>query len=201
MNANLEPKAVERNVWRDTMRDGLMEFFLGAYLLLTGFLIWTDNSAFFILLFVIAPPLLKQMKERFTYPRIGYVKFNEQDRNVVRRILAAAIGAVVAIGMVVFLNSADERVQSLYKWTPLLPALIFQAALIPMGRKTGFIRFYVMAGIALLVGFIISLIELPNKLDNIGLYVTVMGALFLLLGVFIFADFLRTHPVRAEEAQ
>jgi hypothetical protein len=201
MNTTLDAKVVERTVWQDYFRDGLMELSAGAYLLLIGVLIQADLYSLFVLVIFFAPVLVKRAKEHFTYPRIGYVKFTEEDRNVGRRILAAVIGAVVAIGMVIFLNSADESVRALYKWMPLLPALIFQAVLIPIGMKSGLVRYYVMAGLALAVGLAISLADLPGKLDSIALYLMSTGPIFLIWGMVIFANFLRTYPIRTEESQ
>ena len=201
MNANLDTKTVARNAVKDSLQDGLMELGLGAYLLLTGIAIQADMSSLFILLIIFFPPLLKRAKERFTYPRIGYVKFTEADRSAGRKVLAALVAAVFAIALAVFLSSTDERTQALYKWVPLLPALLFQAVLIPTGRRSGLIRFYEMAALALAVGLVIPFVDLPRKLDNIALYFMVMGPILLLWGTVIFANFLRTYPVRTEEAQ
>ncbi len=146
MNTELDVKFVARNVWQDTMRDGLMELFMGLYLLLTGIVILADMSALFILLMVFIPPVVRKMKERYTHPRIGYVKFSEAEKGTVRKILAALVGGVIALGMVVLLSSENEKTRALYQWVPLLPALILAAALFIMGRRTGFLRYYLMAG-------------------------------------------------------
>jgi hypothetical protein len=201
MTMNLDSKTIERNVWQDSMRDGLMELLLGVYLLLTGIVIQADMSALFILFMVFIPALVKRMKEWFTYPRIGYVKFPEHEKSMGRRIAAALIGAVLALAMVIFLASEGEKTQALYKWVPLLPALILAAGLTVTAQRTGFARYYVMAAFALIAGFIIPFIDLPRKMDNIALYLLVIGPIFLIWGAVIFVHFLRTYPIRAEEAE
>jgi uncharacterized membrane protein len=68
-------------------------------------------------------------------------------------------------------------------------------------QRTGFARYYVMAAFALIAGFIIPFIDLPRKMDNIALYLLVIGPIFLIWGAVIFVHFLRTYPIRAEEAE
>ena len=201
MNASLDTKTIARNVWQDSMRDGLMEMLLGIYFLLTGIVIQADMSALFIVFMVFIPALVKRMKEWFTYPRIGYVKFPEHEKSMGRRIAAALIGAVVAIGMVVFLASENEKTQALYQWVPLLPALILAASLTVTAQRTGFARYYVMAAFALVAGLAVPFVDLPRKMDNIALYLMIIGPIFFLWGAVVFLNFLRTYPIRAEEAE
>lgn len=201
MTINLDTKTIERNVWQDSMRDGLMELLLGGYLLLTGIVIQADMSALFILLMVFIPAVVKRMKEWFTYPRIGYVKFPDHENNPGRKIAAALIAAALALALVVFLSSEGEKTQALYQWVPLLPALILAAGLTVTAQRTGFARYYVMAVLALVAGLAVPFVDLPLKMDNIALYLMVIGPIFFLWGAVVFVNFLRTHPVRAEETQ
>ena len=201
MNASLDTKTIARNVWQDSMRDGLMEMLLGIYFLLTGIVIQADMSALFIVFMVFIPALVKRMKEWFTYPRIGYVKFPEHEKSMGRRIAAALFGAVVAIGMVIFLASENEKTQALYQWVPLLPALILAASLTVTAQRTGFARYYVMAAFALVAGLAVPFVDLPRKMDNIALYLMIIGPIFFLWGAVVFLNFLRTYPIRAEEAE
>lgn len=201
MQQNIDTQTVARNAVRDSLQDGLMELFLGAYFLLTGLLLQADISALFILLMVFAPAAFKRMKERYTYPRIGYVKFTEADRNVGRKILTALVAAVIAIGLVLFLRRDDDWTHNLYKWVPLLPALILFIVFAATGHRSGLMRYYVMAALALAVGLIIPFTDLPGKMDSIALYLFAMGAILLLWGAIIFANFLRNNPVQEEPSQ
>jgi len=201
MDANLDAKTIARNLWQDSMRDGLMEMLLGLYFLLTGIVIQADLSALFIIFMAFFPALAKRMKERFTYPRIGYVKFPDQDSNPGKRIVAALLAAGIAVALVTILAREGEKTQALYKWVPLLPALILVAALSFMGQKTGFTRYYVMAAISLIAGIAVPFVDLPNKMDNIALYLLVTSPVFLVWGAAIFLHFVRTYPIRSEEAQ
>jgi hypothetical protein len=141
------------------------------------------------------------MKERFTYPRIGYVKFSDEDRNAGRRVLAALVLAIFMVALVVFFSGENDRTRTLYRWVPLLPALILLFVLAATGRKSGLVRFYVMATLALAVGLVIPFVRLPEKMDNIALYLLIMGAILLPWGAVIFASFLQKNPLPAGEAQ
>lgn len=201
MNTDLDPNLIERNVWQDSLRDGLMELFLGAYLLLTGIFLQAEMTAMFIFLIVLAPMLLKRAKERITYPRIGYVKFTEAGKKAGQRILVALTGALLVLLLVVFFASEDDRIETLYQWVPLLPALLFLAVLIPIGSRSGLIRYYVMAGLALAVGLVIPFLGLAEKMDSIALYLIIVGSIFLVWGVPLFTKFLQDYPVRSQEEQ
>lgn len=201
METNLDVRTITQNAVRDSLQDGLMEFFLGIYFLLTGVLIQADLTTLFILLIFFAPAVLKRMKERFTYPRIGYVKFTEEDRNAGRKVLAALLAAVIALGLVLFLRRNDDFARTLYQWVPLIPAFVLIFVLVATGQRSGLKRFYVMGALALAVGLLIPFVNLPGKMDNIALYLFVMGAILLPWGAIIFVNFLRNNPVQVEEAQ
>jgi hypothetical protein len=61
------------------------------------------------------------------------------------------------------------------------------------------LRFYVMAGLALAVTMVTPFVNLAGKMDNIALYLFVMGAILAPWGAVIFVNFLRNNPVQAEE--
>lgn len=199
MNANLDAKTISRNVWQDSMRDGLMEMLLGAYFLLTGIFIQADMTALFIVFIAFFPTLAKKMKERFTYPRIGYVKFPDQESNPGKRIVAALLAAGIAVALVTIFARSGEWRQTLYQWVPLLPALVLAAGLSFTAQKTGFVRHYVMAAFSLVAGLAVPFVDLPGKLDNVALYLLVVSPVFLVWGAAIFLHFLRTYPIRSEE--
>lgn len=201
MYPNLDHKTVERNAMRDSLQDGLMELFLGGYFLLTGMLIQADMSALFVLLMIFLPTLLKRAKERFTYPRIGYVKFSDADRDIGRKALVALVFAVLLIGLVVFLRRHDDWTETLYRWVTLLPALLLLFVLVATGQRSGLMRFFVMAALALAAGLVIPFVRLPEKMDNIALYLLIMGGVLLPWGAVIFANFLRKNPLPAGDAQ
>ena len=199
MNATLDAKTIARNVWQDSARDGLMEMMLGAYFLLTGIVIQADMSALFIIFMAFFPAMAKKMKERFTYPRIGYVKFPERENSPGRWVAAALIAAVFAFAMMALFTRAEEKSSMLYKWISLGPALILAATLSFAGKKTGFMRYYAMAAFALVMGFVVPFVNLPNKMGNVALYLLVVGPVFLVWGAAIFLHFVQTVPIRAEE--
>ena len=201
MNANLDAKAIERNVWQDWMRDGLMELFLGTYLLLAGVVIQADMSTLFILLMVFVPGVVKMMKKRFTYPRIGYVKFPEHDQNVGRKMGIALLAVLLALAIVVLYTTRNEKIRALYQWVPLLPAICLTFGFVITGRKTGFTRYHLMAVLVLIAGLSVPLVDLPSRMDNIALYLLVVGAILFVWGMAVFIKFLYNYPVRPDDAQ
>lgn len=185
----LEQKARQRfNV------DGLLYVFLGLLLLVLG-LSFRNPATAWIAAFgalLIAP--LSALRKRFTYPRIGYARF-EMQPGVGRGILIFAIVAIVALGIVAFAGGG--------RFQPYLP--------IAFGFVMG-LSFYFGAstyGLSGLDGLIVALM-LASGFVAAWLYddwriatsvqFAVVGGIILVIGLIMFVHFLRTYPVLETQA-
>jgi len=99
-------REIEKKTYMSYHQDGLLDIFVGVYILLFGFgillLTMTDFSMWFVIPAIfpaIMIPIWISAKKRITMPRIGYVKFGVRGAN---KLMALFLGLMVA-GLGVFM--------------------------------------------------------------------------------------------------
>jgi len=198
----IDVKQIERNMFRDYCQDGLFDMLFGAYFLLVGLGLVAGTVAPFIALPIIFfAPLLHGLKNRFVYPRTGYVELRQGDPGPIPWFtlgsfvlgLIALVAVLIAIGVI-----ADPA--QWYSWMPIFFGIWLGGTFLGLGLNVKLLRYYVVAGVALVGGPASALLPLPGKLDNIGLFFAVVGVVPLTWGVVAFVRFLRKYPLPAEEA-
>jgi hypothetical protein len=194
-------KQIERNVFREYFRDGLVDILFGMYFLLTGLLLGGTATLFVFLSVVFFAPLLRSLKKRFTYPRTGYVELRQGDPQprpwFILGSLALGLAALVAVSI------ATDVITQPAKWYRLMPIFfgIWMAGiLLGLALRVGLQRYYVAAGVVLASGLTFALMPPTEKLENIRLFLDVVGTVLLACGVIAFVRFVRKHPLPTEGA-
>jgi len=196
----IDANVIARKAWRDSLQDGLVELAAGIGMLFLSLLIQSRTIVFVVLLSIFGPLLMKRLKERYTYPRIGYVAFPEKSQKQGPIMVLLLGAAIVVIALVIILVGKAGEPHAWYRWTTFLPAILFQGAFLPMAVKSGIKRFYVISVLTLLLGAGAALLELPGNMDNLWVYLMTMGAILTVWGAVLLLTFLRRYPIRAEEA-
>ncbi len=94
--------------------------------------------------------IVRALKERFTYPRTGYVSYHK--RSPARRRLSVVLGALV--GAVVAFWTLRSEVS--LNWLLLIQSLAFAFGLAVSAWRFGLWRFWGLAGLAVLAGVWVS---------------------------------------------
>ena len=205
-------QSVIRNTQRRWFDDGLWEIafgtanlFLGLYFLLVTWLNLDENLGAWMAALQIVVVLavfggmrfgVPKLKERFTYPRTGYVTFRRPERSERRRKafwrglfsggIAAAVATIVSLANAVNLAAG-------------LTALILAAMCFYLSIRIGILRLAILGLLTLLAGFVLSQLSLSVEMSMAVLFIT-FGGLCLLLGGVALATFLRrTRPITEEE--
>jgi hypothetical protein len=187
---------VEKKTYMSYHQDGLIDIFVGIYVLLFGLGILlmtvTDFSTWFVIPAIfpaIMVPIWISFKKRITIPRIGYVKFGSKSAN---KLMAVLIGLMVAgLGAFMFFTFASSQ-----GWALTLRNLIISNSMIIIGigaasisslfaYTMGLKRLYAY-GLLTLVPFLTGhFITIPFEyfLVTIGLVIIING--FVLLIRFI----------------
>ena len=202
MSHDLNLKEIERRVRRSACQDGLLEIFLGSFLLLLG-VFFTINPiivAFSAFLVFLINPLFERVKKRYIYPRIGYVKF-EPEKKVAKGIVAtAAVFVMILLGsMGVFVLTMQDRGWAFW-FDYFFPAFAgFMTAFGPfwLGQTYNLKRGYVFAALFLLSGIAIPVLGIATGYNAVSLEWLLVGLVILVSGVIMFTRFLRKYP--AEE--
>jgi hypothetical protein len=187
-----------RRAYRTLNEDGLVDLGVGlglasvalyvglhrmAGVSMTG---WTGLAPILIML------LLRRLRMRVIYPRIGYVRTRAASPAV---LLMAALILLLVAGLVVMTIYARRGVRppaGLMPWVLRLFALAGAAILAAMGRRTGFARFYAHAGLIATMAPASTVFRNENQglLALFGLPALVMSV----TGLACFLLFLRRHP-------
>jgi hypothetical protein len=191
---------IERNVFRDYLLDGLSDTMFGVFFLIIGLLLPSGKVAPFIVFpIVFFVPLLIGLKKRFTYPRTGYVELRQSDPGLLPwfTLGSLVLGLIALIGVLIVTGDINEPA-NWYRWMPIFFGIWMAGIFLGLGSHVRLVRYYVVAGVAMISGPAFVFLSLVRKLDNIGLFLVMVGAVLLICGVFAFIRFLRKYPLPVE---
>ena len=202
MLQDMDLNEIERRVQRSAYQDGLLEIFLGSFLLLLGvvFTISPILVAFSALLIFLINPLFERIKNRHIYPRIGYVKFGPEKEADAKGIAATAVVFVVILlgSLVVFVLVMGNPLGRAFWLDYFFPAFTgFMTAFGPfwLGHTYGLKRGYVFAALLVLSGIIIPVLGIAKGYNAVSLEWLLVGLVILISGLIMFSRFLRRYPL------
>jgi hypothetical protein len=189
--------------------DGLVELAFGCL-----FLIWALHyvlgnripseisivlNATSILLVPLFFIVIGAVKKRITYPRTGYLMPRCPPNFTKRRAfgLALSISAVGALTAWFLLGSAPGGHQREVDWILFVLSVFFALILVFIGQ--GLHRFYWLAGLSIIAGAVIVMLQIPDWRFRSGLFYMILGAGLLVSGSLTLWTYLRQNP-RHQEA-
>jgi len=222
--------------------DGFTEMVAGGLFILLAVVFlarWNTSQAFFSSEFLatageisvmklvgllIAVLILWWLKDRFTYPRTGFVRGNRVTatqilllfRNIILFLLLPIL-ALIAVALLI--ASAGRVLSSMPVWFPIGIGLIWAVLLVVGGNWTGLRRFQLIGGLVLLSGvavgvwqFTIGLPAFPENtqpgifqpavldaanrsLNGLGFLILITGIILLLSGLNTFLRYRKENPV------
>ena len=199
MNEKIDLKEMEKKSWQYTMQDGIMETLLGVLLLIYGITLVTSLPVVFAIVFwiIFIIPAYMAMKKKFTDPRIGQVKLQE-DKPIQTAsgifLYMIVVAAIMGIGAFVFFGEITDEL--IYRALPIFFSIMVLGGMAYAHGKSGSRRFYAYATIALVSAPVFSIIDFGTRMDNIGYYSLFIGSVFLVIGLVIFTRFLHKYPSR-----
>jgi hypothetical protein len=194
-------KEVEKRTYMFYHQDGLIDIFVGVYVLLFGLGIFyatvTDFSTWFILPAIfpaLIVPVWISVKKRITIPRIGYVKFGHRGVN---KLMIIFIGTLVAGLGVFFVFTFTSRNQV---WAMELRNLIISNGMFVLGigaASTSGLFAYTMGLKRLYIYGLLSL-----SLFVTGQYITIplayvliiIASVIIVTGAILLGRFIQKHP-------
>lgn len=204
MNEKIDLDEIERKMYREVNSDGIMELLLGIVLL---FMAGTWARPYFTVYLAFFPiyssKLIEALKRKFTYPRIGYVEFKQEDASIGWGILGyvLAVIAVISVIAAVFYGGNLEKVDA-YRWVPLAIGAIFLGAMLYHHGKSGDPATYLYSFVTLIGGGIFTFYGLKSRVPGFGssisiiqLYLLSLAGFFLIAGIIRMLSFKRRNPV------
>jgi hypothetical protein len=199
MSQHTDPKDIER---RASLYhgDGLLDIFIGLATLLAGAVVLVDRTSFVGIWVVLWLPMMKAAKKSITVPRmrtIDFIPAPNAQRRVKQGIMITVLFLAVLMTLGLVLFTENEAMPSwLTTWAKEYAGVIWPAVLVGIGAlialATGVKRLYAYTLLAVIAIAVSSWFNLGFPLHT---YLTGLGAIILLSGMVILAQFLRKYPI------
>ena len=188
---------VKRKTRHLHFQDGLMDVLLGVHLLLTYFVI-EYRLLLNIPWIVIGPVIIEAIRKRTTYPRVGYVRMANQGATAIRIVLVCAIGIVLlALVTALIFLLLGLPIQNNWHNVLKIAAVLFIPVIFGLLAHEHRVYRWLIYGVFIGLGGLAIMSVAPQ---SIKYYFVVLGVAISLIGVKIFADFLKDNPRQPEEA-
>lgn len=199
MSQDSKYKELEQRAFLAYHQDGLIDMIIGMCILGFGLNMATDSSAFSILSWI---PILfyLPLKNRVTAPRFGYVRFSSERSATTKWLIGIlVVGLALLFGLGVFVFAVAESIPPevatwLRQYHMLIFSIVGAVILLCAAVWTGMRRFTVYAGLSVLIVATGSYLGVHP-----AVYVIILGALILAVGLWMLAGFVRKYPIVTEE--
>ena len=196
MTQNINLKEIEKKAYRDSQQDGLMEVMMGLILMTFGGFFYSPVFAFYILLIVFAGRIVESIRRRYTHPRIGFVKFHEENpKDALTGVFLFEVAVIVIMFTLISIFGEVTDYSQWVKWSPLFFGMILVGPFAHAQSRSGNVRYTGYAILSVVLGLFFSLAEFASGRTGLILYLVLMGGFLLISGLFIFARFLRRYPL------
>jgi hypothetical protein len=180
-----QTKKLRKQYARTFHNDGLIDFFVGWALVSVGIFLQTSLMIFSFLGWM-PIMLILPLKQRYVIPRFGYVKFSKPT-TIPIPILSGA-GALIVIGSLLlsFLSGNNGFSSS------ISVAIMGVGLLLLIGTGMNRVTLYaVFVPLLFIVGLGLNILS--------PVLVMLIGAILMLLGIYLFVNFIRKYPVDSGE--
>lgn len=184
-----ELKELEHKIFMRYFEDGFWDIYLGLLLLSFGLTI-TFELGYLAGVFGALGVLIPRVgKSKYTYPRVGYIKF----RDIRRRNVGMIVLGVLIFGVVLFFFFSGSQENPITEFLRnnilLIIALIWSGALVTVASILD-VKHYFYYALLVFVG-----IYGGNWVGSLGINLIVTGGIIVIVGLIIMILFIRKHPI------
>lgn len=188
-------------------QDGLLDIFVGLYILGFGIGIFMDVVLDFGMGVIIMPgffiavalPTWIAAKRKITLPRIGYVNFGIRGANKITAILIGmavlGLGAIFAFTLVSFQSGARQWLDLIFENGMLIVGFGSLAVCLLFGYTLGLKRLYtygLLSATTLVIGHFTGIF--------FAYILLALGTTVFVTGVFVLIKFVRKYPLKGDNA-
>ena len=217
MSTAQELAKLARQVQQAYYEDGLADIFLGVIFLgLAAFFTLLASGITFLWIMILALnplffiPLIERAKQRWVYPRAGYVKPKPlPETNTCKALLVLTSGVLLLIlpALGLFLVSGYAGLFFWLSWiAPTTFGLLMSIGLFYIAYKHHITRYYLFAVILPLIGAIVPWLDLSFSsayaafLTTLTFQFAITSLFALFAGTVLFLRFLHRYPIEATDA-
>lgn len=198
MSDKIDLKKMEQRANRLLNQDGLTEILLGAIFFVSSASLSGHGSfiPFLPIYIIFLKNIVESFRNRFTYPRIGYVKVPDEESKDVGRGILTFIGVVMVLFVVgVYFSSEGISFNSLYKWLPLGIGVFLYGPFQYLFSKTGDKVNWIYIAVSILGGLGFSLLKFAEVREGPQMFMLFISVFFFIAGLVRFIVFTRNNPV------
>jgi hypothetical protein len=139
---------------------------------------------------------VRAFKERFTYPRTGYIAYREEKgkKRAIRAGLAAITAMLISGFLAYFLLEGNVAINLM----PAISGLAFGLVFGLMAWRTAITRYYILAIFSIATGALLAFSSV-NYLASLALYYAIIGVVLLIMGLYTLLTYLRDNPIPQKE--
>jgi hypothetical protein len=206
MTVTKEPnlKEIERRAYMSYHQDGLLDIFVGLYILGFGLGIYMDiiweygfGSIMPAILIAAVLPIWIAAKRKITMPRIGFVKFGARGSN---KLFAIFLGLMVAglgvfFAFTVFQGGHSPWLDLVFQNGLIIVGIGSLAVCLLFGYSMGLKRLYaygVLALVALVIGHFMGIF--------FAYILLALGLMVMVTGIALLIGFVRKYPLQGDKA-
>ena len=200
MNNSLDLKKIEKKAYISYHADGLFDLIAGITLMLFSWAIKDDFIGMIAIIPIMVMLLMKGLKKKITYPRLGYVQFPNEVVKRKKSYMVIILTVVMLLGMVFFFILQSDKVspelqQFIYDSTPFVIGAIIVSLALVLAYLQKITRLYGYAGMIVL--FYLTAPMVPWHLPH---YLLISGIIFTLAGTILLINFLKKYPLPPKES-
>lgn len=205
VNTTNDLQSLEQEAYRHTISDGLMEIFAGMMFLMLSNLYTNTMPIAIIVLFmlVIFPRAIKEIRKKWIYPRIGYVKV-KQDTKFEWVSFLIFMGTVTTMAgiLVLLLPGGYSDTDNLYRVAPFAIGMVMFGPAFELVDRSGQDIYYLVGILPMISGLAITAASVINEpwapFRGLQIFSILWGNLALAIGFIRLAWFLHKHPHEEE---
>ncbi len=198
MNEDTDLRKLEQLTFRVANQDGLTEILMGLMLMAIGLLLIRSIFVVYVSLLIVFQTIaIERFREKYTYPRIGRVKFKEEQETdygplwgVFALIIFVALASVIASIVI-----QNEIIEIVARWAPLIMSVGLLQPFSFLVQRTGLKRYYGVEAIITLLSVVLVLLEFSLASERMVIYLLVVGGSLFLAGLIGLGLFIRKYPV------
>ncbi len=197
MKVSTALKEIEKRVWLRSFEHGLWDIAIGLLLLSFGLSIMAGFYWLSPIWVAALVPSMRNLARRLIVPRIGHATFKKRrQRSITRVLMILSVLALAGGGMFAFTSlSTRQAAPEWMAWVRshfiVVIGLIWGGALAVAGWAVDLPRLYAYGG--LLFGALLAT-DLSSTGYHLGHALTGVGGLIALVGIILFARFVRRYP-------
>ena len=206
---NINLKEISQKVYRNDYIDGFTFIFLGAFLLLTAGVINLHPvfMSLLIVAFIAFFQLSKVLRNRYTYPRIGYfkVKTDEPKKLISGMLLFTSMVLIVFFLLLFTFAGVDPEafynIENWYRFLPIYFGLVMFGPSLDIVDKTGQRKYYGLGMVSTILGLLIVMMNFQNAKFGFTIYLLLLGSISCIIGGITFVRFIKKYPIIIDSEQ